>query len=396
MSDVILASSSRELARNVRLASGDDLTVITPEQVPTGPAQLVALVADADRVRCVILDVREGQTPAEPALDLAKRFERQMPGVSVLLVTDRPEDMGLAALRAGVKDLIDPRMAVDEIRWLLRRASDTMARITTADHGAESFAGRVITVASPKGGVGKTTLSTNLAVALAGQSPEGTVLVDLDVQFGDVAAALDLDPAYTLADITAGSGLRDAMTLKTLLAQHRSGLYVVCGVKSPAEADSITASQIGQLLALLKQEFRFVVIDTAPGMSEQTLAAIDHTTDLVLITSMDVPGVRGLRKELELLEELDLQPSTRHVVVNFASKDTGLTIKDVEATIRRKVDVVLPRSTKFTRSTNQGSPMVESQPRDGLTKEILTLVARFAPVQAAGRWSGRHRGRSTP
>src|SRR5690606_32365469 len=161
--------------------------------------------------------------------------------------------------------------------------------------------GRVIAVASPKGGVGKTTIATHLAAALAQHSPTGTVLVDLDVQFGDVAAALDLDPTYTLGDVLSGPVATDAIALKSLLTQHESGLYVLPGVRNPAEADHIGTEHISRLLGTLKREFRYVVLDTAPGLHEQTLAALDQATDVVLVCGLDVPSVRGMRKELDLL-----------------------------------------------------------------------------------------------
>lgn len=394
MTAVLLVSESTDLVRRVRLATGDDLMVLSRHQLPTGPAQLLALTESPADVRAVVVDT-DGDAELEArSLDLASRLEQQFPAVSLLLVSSRAQEIGLAALRAGVRDVVAPDTEVEELRWALRRAEEATAGRTGEGPGAEVFTGRVITIASPKGGVGKTTLATNLAVALTEQSPQGTVLVDLDIQFGDVAAALDLDPTYTLSDVVSGPAVHDPIALKALLTPHPSGLNVLPGVKSPAEADHIGAQQIATLLATLKKEFRFVVLDTAPGMTEETLAAMDHTTDLVLISSLDVPGVRGLRKELELLAELDLQSATRHIVINMAEKGGGLAVSDVEATLDRKVDIVLPRSAKVARSTNAGSPMVESQPRDPVTKDILGLVNRFSPATTRSAWLGhRARGR---
>jgi pilus assembly protein CpaE len=393
VSNVVLASSATELARKIRLASGDGLAVLMAQQVPTGPAQLLALVPEPDMVRVVVLDVRADEVPVDRALDLAGRFGQQFPHVAVLLATDRPEDLGLQALRAGVLDLVDPAVPVDDMRQVLRGVEEAASRRAPVVEGAEAPVGRVISVASPKGGVGKTTLATNIAVGLAQQSPQGTVLVDVDVQFGDVAAALDLDPTYTIGDMVSGGGVPDVIGLKALLTQHSSGLQVVPGVRSPIEADHITAPAISQLLDTLKREFRYVVVDTAPGMSDQTLAAFDHTTDLVLITSLDVPGVRGLRKELDVLDELSLPPSTRHIVVNFVDRAGGLSVSDVEATLGRKVDVALPRSKQVNRSTNHGVPIVAGLPRDRVSKDIMELVNRFAPLTSgAAGLGGKHRG----
>ena len=200
----------------------------------------------------------------------------------------------------------------------------------------DRYTGRVITIASPKGGVGKTTVSTNLALGLTAHAPQSTVLVDLDVQFGDCASALGLTPEYTLPDAVHGPASEDTMVLKTFLTQHPSGLYAVCGSESPAAGDTVSGEDVSRLLASLAREFRYVVVDTAPGLSEQTLAALDRATDVVMLTSMDVPGVRGLRKELDVLRELCMIPAGRHVVMNFHDPKGGLTVRDVETGDRHR------------------------------------------------------------
>jgi pilus assembly protein CpaE len=393
VSSVLLASGSPELARKFRMASGDELTVINPVQLPAGPAQLLGLAAD-DELRVVALDVRDGQVDATRAMDLSKRIEEGHPGVAVLLVHDHADALGLAALRSGVYDVIGPDSAVDDLRVILRGAEDAaIRRVEGISAPTNEHSGRVICVASPKGGVGKTTLATNIALGLAAQSPQGTVLVDVDVQFGDIAAALDIEPTYTVADMLTPGTVPDPIGLKALLTQHSSGLQVVPGVQSPVEADRITPEAVSTLLMALKSEFRYVVVDTAPGLSAQTLAVLDHTTDLVLVTSLDVPGVRGLRKELDVLDQLELPPATQQIVLNFVDRAGGLSVADVEDALGRKVDLTLPRSRRVVLSTNQGHPMVASLPRDRVSRDILAFVQRFSPLVAGqAGLSGRHRG----
>jgi pilus assembly protein CpaE len=249
---------------------------------------------------------------------------------------------------------------------------------------------------SPKGGVGKTTVATNLAVGLARTAPNSTVLVDLDIQFGDVATALGLQPEYTLPDAVHGPASRDAMVLKTFLTLHATGLYAICGAESPAAADSITSDEVGRLLQVLASEFRYVVVDTAPGLSEYTLAAMDQSSDLVLVTSMDVPGVRGLRTEMATLTELGMLPDARHVVLNFADRHSGLSTSDVEATLGTAIDVLIPRSRAAMTSVNQGVPLLQSGVRDPMTRQLRRLVDRFVPASAQprGRRGGQHMSRT--
>ena len=300
-------------------------------------------------------------------------------------------------MRSGIRDLLPPSANVPEIRDALERASlaaNGRRRVLRPVSETERYTGRVITIASPKGGVGKTTVSTNLAIGLTAAAPQSTVLVDLDVQFGDVASALSLVPEYTLPDVVRGPASEDTMVLKTFLTQHPSGLYAVCGAESPAAGDTVRGEDVTRLLASLAREFRYVVVDTAPGLSEQTLAALDRATDVVMLTSMDVPGVRGLRKELDVLRELCMIPAGRHVVMNFADPKGGLSVRDVETTIGTGVDVVLPRSAAVPASTNQGVPLLQSgSSATRWSRSCSRLVSRFAatPLMKPGRYRAKHR-----
>nr|WP_255698451.1 AAA family ATPase [Tessaracoccus sp. ZS01] len=248
--------------------------------------------------------------------------------------------------------------------------------------------GVVVTVTSPKGGVGKTTVATNLAVGLAQRFPQQVVLIDADVHFGDVASALNLHAQHSLPDIARGPAARDSIAVKSYVTQHVTGLFVVPGSDSPADADTVTGDDLAQLVSLLRGQFAYVVIDTAPGLTDHTLAALDHTDHLVLVTSLDVPGVRGLRKEIDTLNDLKMIAGRRTIVVNFNERSRGMTIADVEATIRAGVDVALPQSNGVPLSTNQGIPLLQSGGRDPVSKGLLSLVDAVAP-QAQTSTRGR-------
>ena len=215
------------------------------------------------------------------------------------------------------------------------------------------------------------------------------MLVDLDIQFGDVANALNLEPEYQLPQMVRGDAARDTMVLKTYLTLHPTGLYVVCGPESPIEADGIDGEMVGHLLDQLAAEFRFVVVDTAPGLSEHTLAAMDHTTDLVLLTSMDVHGVRGLRKELDTLDDLGMFTDARHIVLNFAENGRG------------SLDRRRPRHPRHRRRPGPARLAVGAgvgQPGDPAPAERHTRPGHQGTRQARGalRTAGPHRAGPSP
>jgi pilus assembly protein CpaE len=396
MSRVVLAGADEDLALRVKDATDGDVTVLAPGRLPADPARLFEQLLDGELPDVLLVGPH---APAPDVLTLAARLDVQSPGISVILMAEPSPEMWQAAMRAGVRDLLHPGAEVAEIRSAVERAATAAAgrrRVLRPVEETARYTGRVITIASPKGGVGKTTVSTNLAIGLTAAAPQSTVLVDLDVQFGDVASALGLVPEYTLPDAVRGPASQDTMVLKTFLTQHPSGLYAVCGAESPAAGDTVSGDDVTRLLASLAREFRYVVVDTAPGLSEQTLAALDRATDVVMLSSMDVPGVRGLRKELDVLRELCMIPAGRHVVMNFADPKGGLSVRDVETTIGTGVDVVLPRSKAVPASTNQGVPLLQSGRRDPMAKELQRLVARFAatPLMKQSRYRAKHRAAS--
>jgi pilus assembly protein CpaE len=393
MSRVVLAGAGEDLILRVKQATDGDVHVLPPGRLPGDPARLFEQLYDGELPDVLLVGPH---APAPEVLTLAARLDVQSPGIAVVLMADPSPEMWQAAMRAGIRDLIAPDAEVAEIHAAVERAGLAAAgrrRVLRPTAETDRYTGRVITIASPKGGVGKTTVSTNLAIGLTAAAPQSTVLVDLDVQFGDCASALGLAPEYTLPDVVHGAASEDTMVLKTFLTQHPSGLFAVCGSESPAAGDTVTGEDVSRLLGSLAREFRYVVVDTAPGLSEQTLAALDRATDVVMLTSMDVPGVRGLRKELDVLRELTMIPAGRHVVMNFHDSRGGLSVRDVELAIGTGVDVVLPRSKHVPASTNQGVPILQSHRRDPMAREMQRLVSRFAatPLMKHGRDRARHR-----
>jgi pilus assembly protein CpaE len=328
------------------------------------------------------------------ALDYAYEFDLQRPDLSVVLCASVSADILSEALHAGVRDVFDPLAADDRILDAYKRATEAAARTRRRLVSDERKASdsRVIAVASPKGGSGKTTIATNLAIGLAQTAPSQVVIADLDLQFGDVATALQLMPEANIADAARTVAQLDTMSLKVLLTHHPQDLYALCAPESPVEGERMTAMQTTEIINVLRQAFKYVVIDTTAGLGEHTLAALEAATDIVLICAMDVPGVRSFRTTLITLDEIGLTTAERHLVLTRADARVGLAIDDIERTIGRPIDVAIPSSRTVPLSLNQGTPILESdQRRNAVTQALWQLTGRFADVPMTSPGERRRR-----
>lgn len=384
MSRFVLITPDIDFEKRVRAATAGmsgSMQWFKADYLPEGPRDILdQLLGEPPEVLLLGpgLDLQE-------SLKLASLMDLQFPEISVVLAESQTPELVLGAMRSGVRDILSPAADVDDIRVMVERACLAAASRrrglapSSADGPMYQSGGRVIAVMSPKGGVGKTTVATNLAIGLGKLAPMGVVVVDLDLQFGDVASGLLLDPERTITDAVLGPASQDAMVLKTYLSVHPASVYALCAPKNPAEMDRISAAHVTQLIDQLRHEFQFVVIDTAPGLGEHVLAALEGATDAVWVCGMDIPSIRGLRTGLQVLDELQLLPQHRHVVLNMADNKSGLSLKDVEATISVPVDVVIPRSRTLPYSTNKGVPLLQEGSRDSALKGLKQLVERFKP-----------------
>jgi pilus assembly protein CpaE len=386
VSDLYLATTDAEWQQRVRDAFGGTF----PGEI--GSWSFASGVVDVDR--CVeeistlgvdVVAVGPG-LPETEALKLCERIDAANPEVCVLLVAAPNGDLFQRALRAGVRDIVDPAAALPEIRESIDRARETARRRrsnVTANTASQPNPTKIIAVVSAKGGAGKTAISTNLGVGLAMQRPGRVVVVDLDVQFGDVGHALRLLPEHTLSDIVVQGGEPDATVVKASLTNHPSGLYVLSAPETPAEAEDVHPEQITRIIEILAAEFEYVILDTPAGLDEITLVAMESATDLLLVCGTDVASIRSMRKEVEAFDQIGLTVQRRHFALNRADARVGLEIRDIEGTVGLEVDVQIPSSRTVPLSMNQGSPILESQPRSPVARAYGELVNRFLGPGAA-------------
>jgi len=321
----------------------------------------------------------------DDALKLAQQLEETRPEISVLLVCEPTPELWQHALRAGVRDVVSPDAVDADLREAFERTMEVAARRRqnlVGEPEASGPSGRIISILSPKGGSGKTTVASNLAVGLAMAEPNQVAVVDLDLQFGDIAASLGMTPQHTLVDAVRAPGQIDGLTLKSFLSAHQSDLWALCGPDSPAEGEEVTPDQAKHVIQTLAGEFRYVVVDTGAGLDEHTLSTLEISTDLVFVCAMDVTSIRSLRKEIMALDQLGMTHQRRHLVINRADSKVGLDLQDVEASIGMPVDVAVSSSRVVPLSLNQGLPLIAADARAPVARQFTELVERFAELPA--------------
>jgi len=389
---VLLATSNAGYAQSVRNAFdqqlNSELTCWDADKNLLGSTGLVSQLANlTPDVVAIGPDV-----VIEDALELARQLERERPEITVLLISDPTPELWQVVVQSGVRDILAPTAPHNEVRTAFERALTVAARRRTnlvGDTATPTRTGRVITVLCPKGGSGKTTMASNLAVGLARLHPDEVAILDLDLQFGDVATALGLTPEHSFLDIAATTGTIDALVVKSFLTSHRSNLWALCAPDAPEDGEEVSVDRSQATIRTLADEFAYVVIDTGAGLSEQTLAAIELSTDLVLMCSMDVPSVRSLRKEIDALDRLGMTQQRRHLVINRVDGKAVLDLDDIEATLGMQANATIPTARNVSDAMNQGSPVLERDYRSPAGRQLTQLVERFTEQPLHGprrRW----------
>ncbi len=313
---------------------------------------------------------------------------------SVVVTTGSQNGFVEGAFAAGADDLVvlDPNGIMSEptARHIMFSLQKAVARRSGLADGAESQ-GKLICVLGPKGGIGKTMTSCNLAVALA-QRGRSVVLVDLDLQFGDVALSLGMTPETTSYDLAVSGGTLDSHKIDAFLMRHGSGLRVLAAPVRPDQADAVTSELLADVYELLRQDYEFIIVDTPPAFTPQVIVSIDVSTYVCMVGMLDALSLKNTRLGIETLDLMGYEHERVRIVLNRANTVVGITRSDVVSILGRAPDILVPSHRDIARSVNEGAPVVISQRRSEAARAFDSLASLFAaPAAAAG---GGRRGRS--
>ena len=315
----------------------------------------------------------------DTGLAQAQRLSRQHPEMGVVLVSEELS-LGLLqqALRAGVRDALALDTDDAALRQAIDRVGESLVSSRTAPGTGPVELGRVIVTFSTKGGVGKSILATNLAVALASRSTKQVAIVDGDLQFGDVAVLLGIPPTHTTTDAAAAIDQADVSLMDSFLATHpATGLRVLPAPVEPSAADSISPEQMLGIVRMLRTMCAFVIVDMPPHFDDVVLALLEEADDVFLVASMDIPSIKNLKVGIQTLGLLSLAGPKLRLVLNRANSKVNLDIADVERAIGLTVQFRIPSDVAVPQAVNRGVPAILDKPRSPASLALAEIANAF-------------------
>lgn len=321
--------------------------------------------------------------PVKNALAFAERLERARLNVGSILATRQiSTELLRNALRAGFRDVVSADDSGDIVA-AIKRAYEFIDPSGAASDDASKPAqpGRVITFFSTKGGVGKTVFAANTAAGLARQEKGRVVLLDMDNQFGDIGVVLGLKPERTIADAITSIDRLDADLLEGFLSRHASGLQALLAPVQHEISERITPAQIEKIIEAARRAADFVIVDTPASFSENTLAVLDNSDCICLVTMLDVPSVKNTQIALQNLSLLNYPESKIKLLLNRADSKVSLTPGEVEKHLKHEITVEIPSSLAIPRSVNEGLPLLMEDQRSAVAQALNKIVELAADVQ---------------
>src|SRR5213592_3076647 len=288
------------------------------------------------------------------------------------------------ALDADVSDVLLLPQLVENVVFAIRKATHSGRRHAAGNSGGTRH-GKIVTVFSPKGGTGKTVMATNLATACAKFEGRKTLLLDLDLQFGDAAIMLGVEPEKTIYDLVVAPGELDSEKLAGYITKHACGLEILAAPLRPEDAELVTEAKLGRLLEVARESFDIIVVDTSPFFHGPMLATLDRTDELLLLTSLDVPTIKNVRLSLQTLELLSFPPDRIKLVLNRANSKVGMSKKEVEAALEMGVRHEVPSDRSVPIAVNRGNPAVLSDSKADFSRAVRAMAKQLVADQAAAK-----------
>ncbi|MBO8172217.1 MAG: AAA family ATPase [Bacillaceae bacterium] len=368
------------LTDNTRSVSRVDIAVKKTENTLTWYTREDALRRELENVEHAVVFLKAATS--YDIYQLCREFSLFYPLVCTVLLVPEDELDLKKAMRVGAVDVIRLSSREEEIVDAIKEAENAVKlKSTQVNHAREEEKkeyARVITITSTKGGVGKSTIAANLATAFARKLLKVAVL-DLDLQFGDMAILFDVKPRRTIYDWVNEEYNDAKIGVERVMIKHESGVHIFPSPLRPEFAEFINGQHVDTLIHQLKETYDVVLVDTSPALVETGLVAMENSQDILLVTTKELPTLKNSKLQIETLESLGLKDNI-HLLLNRDSRVKGLNMHMCEEILGTKVYEKIPEDEKVVLpSVNQGKPFVLSSPRAPVSKSIYSLADKLNP-----------------
>ncbi|MGI9516503.1 MAG: AAA family ATPase [Pirellulaceae bacterium] len=329
-------------------------------------------VAKQSEPEAVLINI---DSDIDAAIDLIAKLKGEFPKAGIIAISSSTEGQTiLRIMRAGAREFINAPIDAQELVSALERVGEN-----SMSAGARPKSGRIIAVAGSSGGVGTTSIAVNLACSMAQIPGISVALIDLDLSLGDADVFLDAIPEYTLLDVAQNVSRLDLSLLRKSLTKHESGVYLLPRPVQLQDIDTVSSSDFGRVLKLLKASFTHLIIDLSKSYNALDITTLQAADDILLLTQLDLPCLRNVVRLLTSLETYEGIVSKIKIVVNRAGLDNRqISLKKAEEHIGRELFWQIPNNfSAVSEGRNNGVPLIDSSPNASITQNIISLANKM-------------------
>jgi len=370
-----------------------------------GGGQEAVNMAKQHRPHVILMDINMPDMDGITATEIISNTVPESP--IIMMSVQGEQDYLRRSMLAGAREFLVKPFSADElinsIRHVhelekVRRARYAPVAPVAAPGGPAAAAaasgremGKIITFFSPKGGVGRTTIATNLAVALHQITNKPVVLVDGSLPFGDIAVILNMSPkAKTIADLIGSFESADSDVVESILVQHSTGIKVMLAPPTPESTELITGAHLKHVLELLRERYAYIVVDTWPSFQEQVITMLDVADVILTLMTLEITSLKNVRVFMEVVEKLGYDEAKVQLVANRNDSSGGIKASDVEASLGRKIPhTIVSDGRTLVLAVNRGVPFVISHRDSQVAKDIFSLAQKVAQADTAAVPAGK-------
>jgi pilus assembly protein CpaE len=368
-----------------------------------GGGQEAVNMAKQHRPHVILMDINMPDMDGITATEIISNTVPESP--IIMMSVQGEQDYLRRSMLAGAREFLVKPFSADELINSIRHVHE-LEKVRRARYAPVAPAapaggpavpvpgretGKIITFFSPKGGVGRTTIATNLAVALHQLTGKPVVLVDGSLPFGDIAVILNMSPkAKTIADLIGSFETADSDVVESILVQHSTGIKVMLAPPTPESTELITGAHIKHVLELLRERYAYIVVDTWPSFQEQVITMLDVADVILTLMTLEITSLKNVRVFMEVVEKLGYDEAKVQLVANRNDSSGGIKASDVEASLGRKIPhTIVSDGRTLVLAVNRGVPFVISHRDSQVAKDIFALAQKVAAAEAAPAAAGK-------